>query len=185
MLFACRSLAALLCLGVASLAADAAKPPAVGDQAADFTLENLAGDEVQLAKLNKTGPVVLVVLRGYPGYQCPACSAQVGEFSARAKQFAGAKANVVLVYPGQADGLGERAKEFVAGKSLPVGLHLVTDPDYTFTKAYHLRWDKAGETAYPATFVIDAEGKVRFAQISQTHGNRVKATAVLEQLKKL
>lgn len=185
MLLACRSLVTLLCLGAASLAADAAKPPAVGEQAADFTLKNLAGEEVQLSKLHKQGPVVLVVLRGYPGYQCPACSAQVGDFTARAGKFAAEKANVVLVYPGQADGLGERAGEFVAGKALPEGFHLVTDPDYSFTKAYHLRWDKEGETAYPATFVIDAAGKVRFVQISQTHGNRVKATAVLEQLKKL
>jgi peroxiredoxin Q/BCP len=180
------ALLSLLALVVFSptLAADV-KPPAVGDSAADFTLTDLAGHELQLAKLIKEGPVVLVVLRGYPGYQCPACSAQVGDFTSRAKQFAAAKAHVVLVYPGKVEGLGERAKEFMGRSKLPEGFHLVMDPDFAFTSKYQLRWEKAGETAYPATFVIDSAGKIRFAKISQSHGDRAKATAVLAELKKL
>ncbi|MEX2174095.1 MAG: peroxiredoxin family protein [Pirellulaceae bacterium] len=188
MLLARRSLLAsfVLIAGLVPAAfADDAKPPAVGDAAADFTLHSLSGEKVQLSELTRQGPVVLVVLRGFPGYQCPACTAQVGEFSARARQFAEAKANVVLVYPGVADGLGERAKEFVGTKVLPTGFHLVTDPDYTFTNKYHLRWDKEDETAYPATFVIDGEGKIRFASISRTHKGRASAKTVLEELKKL
>jgi len=35
---------------------------------------------VSLANLNHQGPVVLIVLRGYPGYQCPYCTRQVHDF---------------------------------------------------------------------------------------------------------
>src|SRR5271156_2942610 len=76
-------LAATLVVGCAS----AAEPPVnakdigpkVGEEAKDFELSALSGEKVQLAKLTEGGHVVLVVLRGYPGYQCPLCTKQFGE----------------------------------------------------------------------------------------------------------
>jgi hypothetical protein len=56
------------------------------------------------------------------------------------------------------------------------------DPDYKFTNAYRLRWDAPRETAYPSTFVIDRERKVRFAKVSKTHGGRATASEVLKAL---
>ena len=174
-------------LGAGSVrtAAGADSPPMVGDQAADFSLSALDGETVELKALLKEGPVVLVVLRGYPGYQCPACNAQVGDFVAQAEKFAAEKARVVLVYPGAKLNLGERAKEFLRGKKLPENIYLVTDPDYAFTNQYHLRWNAEKETAYPSTFVIDQAGRIRFAEISKTHGGRVKAATALAELGKL
>jgi cytochrome oxidase Cu insertion factor (SCO1/SenC/PrrC family) len=46
-----------------------AAPPAVGDAASDFTLNRLDGTPVTLAALRKSGPVVVLVLRGWVGYQ--------------------------------------------------------------------------------------------------------------------
>lgn len=54
----------------------------------------------KLSELTKTGPVVLVVLRGYPGYQCPICTRQVADLRRNADEFAKLGAKVVLVYPG-------------------------------------------------------------------------------------
>jgi cytochrome oxidase Cu insertion factor (SCO1/SenC/PrrC family) len=48
---------------------EAGGPPMIGEPAPDFTLESLSGEKVQLSKVNEQGPVVLVVLRGFPGYQ--------------------------------------------------------------------------------------------------------------------
>lgn len=163
-------------------ARDKAGRPTVGDEAADFELKTLQDDKVQLSKLVDDGPVVLVVLRGFPGYQCPVCNSQVGQFLSKAKQFGAVKARIVLVYPGPADGLKKHADEFVRGKSLPDNFDLVLDPDYEFTKAYHLRWDAKNETAYPSTFVIDRERKIQFAKISMTHGGRASADEVLKAL---
>lgn len=165
-------------------AADKDKPsrPAVGDEAADFELKTIDKETVKLSKLVADGPVVLIVLRGYPGYQCPVCNTQVGQFLSSAKKFAAAKARVVMVYPGPADGLQKRADEFVRGKTLPANFSLALDPDYEFTKAYQLRWDAKNETAYPATFVIDGDRKITFAKISMSHGGRASADEVLKAL---
>jgi len=126
--------------------------------------------------------VVLVVLRGYPGYQCPVCNQQVGQFLQQADKFKAAGAQLVFVYPGASKDLALRAKEFWADRSLPDHVQLLIDPDYKFTNAYHLRWDAPKETAYPSTFVIQ-DRKITFAKVSQTHGGRAKVEEVLAMLK--
>lgn len=178
-------LAALLFLltSGASRTFAAQMPPAVGDKAIPFTLNALDGSSASLSGLLKKGPVVLVVLRGYPGYQCPFCTAQVGRLLGAADQFAAKKAQVVLVYPGPADGLKQHAGEFVQGKTIPANFHLLLDPDYTFLNQYGLRWDAPGETSYPSTFVIDKKGKVTFAKISHEHGDRSTSEEILKALK--
>jgi len=157
--------------------------PAVGDKAMPFTLDALDGSSVSLSTLLKKGPVALVVLRGYPGYQCPFCTMQVGRLLGAADQFATKKAQVVLVYPGPADGLKQHAGEFVQGKTIPENFHLLLDPDYNFLNQYGLRWDAPGETSYPSTFVIDNKGKITFAKISHEHGDRSTPEEILKALK--
>lgn len=160
------------------------KRPGVGDVAANFELDSLGEKKIQLAKLTEAGPVVIIVLRGYPGYQCPVCSVQVGQFLAKAESFQKAKAQVVLIYPGPAEGLKAHSEEFVSGKALPQNFHLVLDPDYTFAKSWNLRWDAKNETTYPSTFVVDSKGKIQFAKISMTHGGRAGVDEVLKSLVK-
>jgi peroxiredoxin Q/BCP len=160
----------------------AANPPAVGDQAKDFELSALGGGKVSLSKLTEAGPVVLVVLRGYPGYQCPLCTRQFGEFLGKAEEFKKAGASVVFVYPGPPENLEKRADEFVKGKTYPDHFHLLLDPAYSFTAAYGLRWDAKDETVYPSTFVIDGKRTVRFATVSKTHAGRAKAGDALKIL---
>ncbi|MHC5540484.1 peroxiredoxin family protein [Singulisphaera rosea] len=161
---------------------EAAPAPKVGETAPDFELSSVAGEKVRLSKLALRGPVVMIVLRGYPGYQCPICNGQVGEFLGRAREFQAAKANVVLIYPGPSDALKQHASEFVRGKTMPENFHLLIDPDYTVTDRYGLRWDEPRETAYPSTFVIGTDREVRFAKISRSHGGRSKASEVIEAL---
>lgn len=165
-------------------AADKDKPnrPAVGEEAADFELKTLDAETVKLSKLVADGPVVLIVLRGYPGYQCPACTAQMGQFLSNAKKFEALKTRVVMVYPGPADDLKKHADDFVRGKTLPDNFSLALDPDYEFTMAYRLRWEAKNETAYPSTFVIDRERKITFAKISMSHGGRASMDEVLKAL---
>ena len=178
---AAASLAALLLLASPAAAEDAAARPKVGDTATAFELQPLGGTEkVKLADLTKQGPVVLVVLRGYPGYQCPICSRQVGQLLAKAAGFKKKNAQVVMVYPGPSQNLQARAKEFVRGKQIPEHFQILIDPDYGFTNAYNLRWNAPRETAYPATFVIGKDGKIVYANISKGHAGRANAAEVLE-----
>ncbi len=162
----------------------AATPPQAGDLAPDFALKTLDDQTVRLSDLKASGKVVLVVLRGWPGYQCPLCDRQGQDYIGLAAGFAEAKARVVFVYPGPADGLKAHAQEFAAakGKQWPTNYSYVLDPDYTLVNAYGLRWDAPEETAYPATLVIDGQGVARFVKISRSHGDRTKAADILQEV---
>lgn len=161
----------------------ATPPPAVGDSAPDYTWTALDGDKVTLSKQIAKRQVVLIVLRGFPGYQCPICTAQVGELIGKADTFKTLKTQIILVYPGPADGLKAHASEFVQGKGIPSNFTFVLDPDYGFLNRYNLRWNAPHETSYPSTFVIDNKGKIVFAKISHSHGGRAKSAEILAALK--
>jgi peroxiredoxin len=175
----------LIALTFAALSAAAAMPLAVGDAAPDFTLKTLDGKPVVLKQLTAGSAVVLVVLRGWPGYQCPLCTRQVHDFVPHAAELGSAGAKVLMVYPGPAQNLQAHAQEFLRDKNWPKDFLFVIDPDYTFTTAYGLRWDAKGETAYPSTFIIDQNQRVRFAHISKQHGDRVSAETVADNLRQM
>ena len=178
---------ALFLLAASALALPATEIPKVGDKAPDFTLKSLDDQTVRLGGLATNGNVVLIVLRGWPGYQCPICDRQVQDFIRIKSDFTGARSQVVFVYPGPADGLKAHAEEFKKwkGKEWPKEFLYVLDPDYTMVNAYGLRWDAPKETAYASTFVLDGKGVVRFAKTSRSHGDRTKADDVLAEVKKL
>lgn len=160
-----------------------AQTPAVGAQAPDFTLSTPVGAAVTLSSQTAAGDTVLVVLRGFPGYQCPYCVKQVHDFVDHAPEFSARKTSVLLVYPGPVANLDQHAKEFLAQQSeLPANIKLVIDPDFKVTRLYGLRWDAPNETAYPATFILTGGGKIAFEKISHSHGDRTTAQDVLAQL---
>jgi thioredoxin-dependent peroxiredoxin len=161
------------------------EPPQVSNQARDFALSDIQGNHFSLTGTLKHGPAVLVVLRGYPGYQCPFCTKQFGELFSKAKRFEEHGASLVFVYPGPAPGLDKFAKEFIGARELPKNFQFLTDPDFKFTQQYGLRWDAPNETAYPSSFVIDRNGTIRFAKISHTHDDRARSADLIEALAKI
>ena len=170
-------------VGASAQTATMAQPtPKVGDHARDFTLQSLDGATVRLSEEVARGPLVLVVLRGWPGYQCPFCTRQFGDYLANATKFEKSGARVLFVYPGPGDGLKAHAEAFTSSTAIPAAFRILLDPDYTFTQAYGLRWDAPKETAYPSTFVLDRNGTVTFAQTSRAHGDRVPTDVVLKAL---
>lgn len=173
-----------LAIAAASFTLRAAAPPQMGAAAPDFTLKTMGTKSVTLSAETAKLPVVLIVLRGWPGYQCPLCTRQVNEFVSHADAF-NSKARVIMVYPGPAENLQAHADEFLKDKSWPKDFLFVTDPDYAFTKSYGLRWDAPGETSYPSTFVIDSKGVVQFLKISKSHGGRSTPAETLAALAKL
>lgn len=165
--------------GLASIA----QTPAIGAKAPDFALSTPTGNPIRLSKLEPRGTTILVILRGFPGYQCPYCVKQVHDFALHSADFAARKTTVLLVYPGPPTELDQRAKEFLAKQAdLPSNIQLVIDPDYAVTNLYGLRWDAPHETAYPSTFILDTHGKVLFEKISHEHGDRTTATDLLAEI---
>ncbi|TWU21554.1 Redoxin [Novipirellula galeiformis] len=158
---------------------------APGNTAKDFQLRSVGGElsgNVRLSDVNAEGTVVVVVLRGFPGRQCPACSAQVADFVKNADKFAAKKARVLLIYPGAKSQLDQHAGDFLQGTKLPKPLTFLLDPGYQFTNAYGLRWNAVNETSYPSTLVVDKSGKITYAKISETHGGRATTDEILAAL---
>jgi cytochrome oxidase Cu insertion factor (SCO1/SenC/PrrC family) len=114
---------------------NAAKSPKVGDMASDFTLKTLDDQSVRLSDLTAKSDVVLIVLRGWPGYQCPLCTRQAHDFVNNAEKLKAAGVQVVMVYPGPADNLKAHATEFLNDKNWPKDFLFDLDPDYSFTKS--------------------------------------------------
>jgi thioredoxin-dependent peroxiredoxin len=160
-----------------------AQTPVVGDKAPDFTLPTPSGKAVRMSSEQQGQGLILVVLRGYPGYQCPYCVRQVHDFVKHAPDFAAKNTRVLLVYPGPPANLDQHAKEFLEKQAdLPANIVLVTDPDYKVTNLYGLRWNAPNETAYPSTFILDNKGMVVFEKISRSHGDRLSAQDTLDRL---
>ena len=159
--------------------------PDIGQKAPNFSLSTPEGHPLTLSELTSKGRVVLVVLRGFPGYQCPYCQKQAQDFASNADKFAALNVQVLLIYPGPPADLDQRAKEFLTKENtLPANLHLVIDPDYKVTNQYGLRWDEPNETAYPSTFLIDRDDTVFFRKISHTHADRLSAADAITELER-
>ena len=124
-----------------ALLAQAATPPQPGDAAPQFTLKTLDDQPVDFARVAQGRTAVLVMLRGWPGYQCPFCTLQVHEYLGHAADFAARNVPVVMIYPGPADDLRTHAREFTKDQSWPAGFHFVLDPDYGFTASHGVRWE--------------------------------------------
>lgn len=174
----------MFCLFFSSLSA-LGQTPSVGEAVPAFSLKTVDGKSVSLRTVEQHGPTALVVLRGYPGYQCPFCVKQVHDFIENADKFAALGTEVVLIYPGPPGDLDVHAREFLAKQNpMPAGMYLLLDPDFTVTNQYGLRWDAPHETAYPSTFLLDRKGVVFFRKISKGHGDRTSAADILAELQK-
>lgn len=169
-----------------AMAAGEGTPPEVGAKVPDFDLPVVGGEEfISLSDEYDEGNVVLIVLRGYPGAQCPICSRQVSSLANRAKALAQKAHRVILVYPGEGTDLQRHAKRFMGSRKLPEPLVIVRDQDMRMVKEWGVRWDRSRETAYPSTFVIDRNGRVRWSKISDNHAGRSTVEEIMKELRKL
>src|SRR6201988_4453383 len=99
----------VLSIGVSAFA----ETPPLGAKAPDFTLSTPSGKAIRMSGVQEGHDLVLVVLRGFPGYQCPYCMKQVHDFVEHASDFAAKKTRVLLVYPGPPGDLDQHAREFL------------------------------------------------------------------------
>jgi peroxiredoxin len=157
-----------------------AATPTAGERAPDFTLSTIDGTNVSLSGLARNGRVAVVLLRGYPGYQCPFAQQQFQSFTQAATQFATLSTEVLFVYPGNGGkDLAANAWAMLGGQTLPANVHLVLDPDYVFATKYGLRWDAEGQTVYPSTFLIHPDRTVFFAHTGQSQSDLTQSADAL------
>ena len=158
----------------------------VGDRVLDFELPIVGSkDLLQLSDEYRQGPVVVVVLRGDPGYQCQLCVRQLASLANRSTAIKPLASRIILVYPGDSSDLEQRAKRFKGSRRLPDPLVIVRDDQMKMVRQWGLRWDKHHETAYPATYVIDRNGDIRWKKVSRSHAGRSTVEEILKELRTL
>ena len=160
--------------------------PDIGQRAPDFELP-LVGQKMFLSLRDeyRNGPVVVIVLRGYPGYQCPNCKNQFNAVVNRAKALSMESKCVVLVYPGNAEQLEKHSKHFLGSRKLPHPIKVVRDDDMQMVEEWGIRWETRNQTAYPSTFVVDQNGRIAWKKVSSTSAGRSTVEEILRELRKL
>ncbi|MDB4445695.1 peroxiredoxin family protein [bacterium] len=162
------------------------KQPEIGQRVPDFELPLVGQNKfLNLRDEYHNGAVVVIVLRGYPGYQCPICKNQFNAVINRAKALASETKRVILVYPGKTDQLDKQSKRFLGSRKLPHPITVVRDDDMQMVDNWGLRWQARNQTAYPATFLIDQNGRVAWKKVSSSHAGRSTVEEILRALRKL
>jgi peroxiredoxin len=174
----------------------ASRAPQVGGVAPDITLSDQDGEEVRLSALLHQGPVVLIF---YRGEWCPYCNLQLRTFQARLDEIVDAGGQLVAVSPQTPD-----HSVSMATKN-ELGFPVLSDIGGHVIEQYGLRYEVDGETRKlyetvrndlaeyngeggwilpaVATFVIGADGAVRYANVSGDWRERAEPDDVIAELR--
>lgn len=143
-----------------------------GSQAPSFALPSTSGTEVGLSDRLADGPAVLLINRGH---WCSFCAEQLGTFDAVAYDlWFNDGIDILPVVTSPLGRLREMRDRF------DWGLQLLADPDGTVADRYSgTEETERGVTGVAATYVVDADGTVRYEQVAdhpadRTYGNRIR-----------
>ncbi|HUR28761.1 MAG TPA: redoxin family protein [Planctomycetota bacterium] len=129
-------------------------------------------------------PLVLVILRGMAGEVCVYCYTQVRALCQTMPKFKAEGANVVVVYPGEADRLEAFWQALSKSEELEhreAPFVFAYDPGSELVSALSIE----GNLALPTTLVIDASGTIRFAYVGAESADRPDAKRLLEKVKEV
>lgn len=127
-------------------------------------------------------PLVLVILRGFPGYVCPYCTAQTASLFNALPDFEQSGARVALVYPGAADTVPaflRAVREYERNDAIPIPVFF--DINLTTVQALGIQ----GKVAQPTTVILDRSGVVRYAYVGKGPGDRPPVGVLLAELSRL
>lgn len=152
---------------------------------ADFAFLQLSNEELALRELVGQKNLVVVILKGNTGAVCPYCSTQTSRLIANYDKFAERDTEVVVIYPIEEIEDRPAMDEFLAAtrklldeEQTPVPFPLVLDVGLDAV-------DKLGLRAFlskPATYILDRQGRVRFAYVGSSLADRPSIKAMLEQV---
>lgn len=148
---------------------DRTQPVRNGDEAPDFTLEDIQGNPVTLSTARgKTATVVVF----YRGYWCPFCARQLAELRSLAKDNEQIRLLAISIDD------HETTKKFVEKISSdgngPVNFTMLSDPDHKVIDRYGLHdpdYDgtKFDGIPHPAVYVIDKAGIVTWSKVESDY----------------
>jgi len=168
----------------------------VGDIAPDFLGVNQNGEKVSLSDNLNKGKVVLIF---YRGYWCPVCSRYLKQYQDSLQLITEKGAQIIAVTPEQEEGVDKTVKKVKADfdiisdrnneiqKKYDVLFKVTDDYDkkiHKFLSANIAENNKTTE-AYlpvPATFIIGADGKIKYVQFDPNYKNRSTVKSMLDNL---
>lgn len=143
-----------------------------GDAAPSFSLPSTAGGETSLDDALADGPVVVVVNRGA---WCSFCAEQLGTYSELAYDlWRHLDVDVLPILGDPVPDLVEMRDRFDLRIQLLADVDLSVVPEYTGVEDH----PRFGEIPIAGTFVVDADGVVRYAQVAENPADRTYANYV-------
>jgi hemoglobin len=137
------------------------------------------GSILDLKELEGKKKVVLVIMRGFAGTVCINCSTQTISLSDNIEAFRSRNAEVVLVYPGEAETLPtflDAVRSLRDGFAPP--FPVVLDVDLAAVRTFRIE----GSLAKPTSLVLDEQGVVRYAYVGKQPADRPSVKDLLAAL---
>ncbi|MBI3722668.1 peroxiredoxin family protein [bacterium] len=155
----------------------------VGKALARTRFLSSAGETIDLKEYIGKKNVVLVVLRGFDGAVCVACTGQTLAISQKLDAFEKKNAEVFLVYPGKAETVPKflDAVRDLQGTASSLPVEMLLDVDLAVVHDFKIE----GRLAKPTTVIVDKKGVVRFAHVGQSKTDRPTVPQMLEVLARL
>jgi peroxiredoxin len=187
-----KSSAALIQTGIAQ------RSVKTGEQAPDFTLPDVFGNEVTLSELLKQGPVVVAF---YRGEWCPFCNLQLRAYQRILPQIQSLGATLVAISPQTPDHSLSTVekKELTFSVLSDVGNEVARAYRIVFTLEENIRslystlgsdlptfnGDMSWELPMPATFLVAQDGTVRRAFVAEDYTRFLEPAELLDTLSTL
>lgn len=153
----------------------------------DLRFTDKDGKAVQLADVMTREYLVLVVTRGWYGGVCFYCASQTSRWARRFDELDPYDAQLVVIFPTETDEDAPKLDELskrIKGGDIPneeIPYPILLDINLTGVDQLGIR----AELAKPSTYIIDREGRVRFAYVGESIADRPTVDSVLKQLAKL
>lgn len=167
---------------------DAASNTRLDGQVGGVSFTTVDGAEVHMKQYLGKKNVVLVITRGFTDSICVYCSTLTSRLILNYAKFADKDAEIVVVFPVAPKGDKSKVDRFLASSKAKVEQAKVTLP---FPVVLDLDLDvvkKLGITAdlsKPATYILDKQGKLRYAYVGESISDRPSIQAIVDQLGQL
>lgn len=145
----------------------------VGDQAPEFKAKDVTYHEIDLAVYRGRNNLVLFF---YRNSKCQTCREELTALGGKNDYIVQQDGDTIAI---STDGFDE-AKNMALDLHLP--FHVVSDPDGNIIKKYGV-YDNNTDTAYPALFLIDKNGVVRYRKIIEGLDDLVSGNEIVNKLR--
>ena len=161
--------------------------PITIDDFSALTFTNPEGTEVKLADIMDRDYLVLVITRGWYGGVCFYCASQTSRWARRFEELEPYDAQLAVIFPTETAEEAAKVDELtkrIKGGEIPnekVPYPVLLDINLSTVDQLGIRSD----LAKPSTYIIDRQGRVRFAYVGESIADRPTVDSVLAQLSRL